>query len=123
MGYQRLWVDDVYQEWEELEGELKLKRDKEERSFFSGNGRGNIRNSQSILMQWDAQGMTNVKKNWKLWKSVDIVVFQETFLKEKRMKKFIEKLDKKFEWFGNATVRRNAKGRVSGGHLIGVRKR
>lgn len=44
-----------------------------------------LADSELVLMQWNVQGMTNVKKNWKLWESVDIVVFQETFLEEKRI--------------------------------------
>ena len=67
--------------------------------------------------------MTNVKKNWKLWEGADIVVFQETFLEEKRRKRGMVTLDKKFEWFGKAAVRKYAKGRASGGQLIGVKKR
>ena len=39
------------------------------------------------------------------------------------MKRGIETLDKKFEWFGKAAVRKYAKGRASGGQLIGVKKR
>ena len=39
-GYQRLWVDDVCLEWDELEGELKLRKEREEGSFFRDKGRG-----------------------------------------------------------------------------------
>ena len=39
-GYQSLWVDDIYLQWDELEGELKLKREREERKLFRDSGRG-----------------------------------------------------------------------------------
>ena len=51
----------------------------------------------------------------KLWEGVDIVVFQETFLEEKRMKKYIGRLSREFEWFGKAAVIRHAEGRANGG--------
>ena len=38
------------------------------------------------------------------------------------MKNCIETLDKKFQWFGKAAVRKHTKGRASGGQLIGVKK-
>ena len=46
-----------------------------------------VRDSELVLMHWNPQGMTNAKKNWKLWESVDIVVFQETFLEKKKNEK------------------------------------
>ena len=39
-GYQSLWVGDIYLQWDELEGELKLKREREERKLFRDSGRG-----------------------------------------------------------------------------------
>lgn len=75
------------------------------------------------VMQWNAQGLTNVRKNRKLWSGMDIVVFQETFLEEKRMLKTIETLDKEFLWFGKSAVRTHLKGRASGGQLVGIKKR
>ena len=42
-GFQRLWVDEVCLEWDELEEELKLKKEREKISFFRGNGKLNTR--------------------------------------------------------------------------------
>ena len=55
-----------------------------------------LEDSELVLMQWNVQGMTNVKKNWKLWEGADTVILQETFLEEKRIKRGMETLDKKF---------------------------
>lgn len=68
-----------------------------------------------VIMHWNAQGLSNIKKNKKLWQSMDIVMFQETFIEEKNIKKIVENLDNGFEWKGKAATRINKKGRASGG--------
>ena len=36
-----VWIkDDICLQWDELEGELKLKKEREERNLFRDNGRG-----------------------------------------------------------------------------------
>ena len=63
----------------------------------------------------------------KLWELVeflekfDIVCLQETWLEEKN-EKVISKLNKRFKWWTKAAVRRNVRGRASGGQLVGIKK-
>ncbi|XP_051173701.1 uncharacterized protein LOC127289664 [Leptopilina boulardi] len=57
------------------------------------------------MVQYNSQGIGNVRKNWNLLKDADILVIQETFLEKEKMDKVTNTLDKKFSWSGKAAVR------------------
>lgn len=52
----------------------------------------------------------------------DIVTLQETWLEKDKEKECIKRLEKSFKWVAKAAKRENAKGRASGGVLVGVKK-
>lgn len=76
------------------------------------------------MLQWNASGLKNVKKNIELLKCADIVIIQETWIEKKHLEKEIKKLDKNFQWHGKAAAEKEKKrGRASGGQLIGIKKK
>lgn len=52
----------------------------------------------------------------------DVVTLQETWLEKDKEKESIKRLEKSFKWVSKAASRENAKGRASGGVLVGVKK-
>lgn len=77
-----------------------------------------------VVVQFNSQGLKNVRKNWELLKVCDVIVIQETFLEEKNMATVISKFYKDFCWFGKAATRKKSgRGRASGGHLVGIKKK
>ncbi|KAK9304981.1 hypothetical protein QLX08_003837 [Tetragonisca angustula] len=52
----------------------------------------------------------------------DLIVSQETWIEKKDLQGLMWKLDERFYWAANATIRSKARGRASGGQLLGIKK-
>ena len=46
-----------------------------------------------MIVQFNSQGLNNMKKNWKLLMGGDVIVIQETFIEHKAMEKTMAELD------------------------------
>ena len=51
-----------------------------------------------MIVQFNSQGLSNIKKNWKLLMGGDVIVIQETFIKHKAVEKTMATLDRGYWW-------------------------
>ena len=66
--------------------------------------------------------MENVGVTKDFLEGFDIICLQETWLEDKNKDDVLNKLVKIFKSWAKAAVQENVRGRVGGGHLVGIKK-
>lgn len=81
-----------------------------------------IRNKTIQAVTWSIAGVRKITEAWDWLKHFDKIDLQETWTEEKDETKVMRVLDRNLKWHMKPAVRKNKKGRASGGQIVGFKK-